>query len=418
MKVAYFVMRYPWRSQTFIAREMRAVCGHGIEVQVYPIWEWRWRPPTPPPEDRAAGLKLVRLSPWRVLRDSFPAILREQRRDRALLGRAWEILRNHPPHTAEGWLHTIWGTLFALTFLEEFRRSEVMHFHGAWATAPATVAAVLAALTGRTFSFGAHAYDLHRAGGDPLLDLKLRYARFVHTSTLTNERFLQERFPNRKAEIVLARRGLEESSIFPLPPRPGLKREQGVRLLSVGRLVEKKGHIHQIQACQELLRRGVPFHLKIIGDGPLYLMLQKEVTARKLKHCVELAGAQPWEDVSAAYRSADIFWHTGAVDAQGDRDGLPNVIPEAFAHGLPVISSRLGGANEAVIDGETGLLVDTTDAQALATAVERLVQDDGLRRQLGLAGRAWTETYFRAEKNSACLVEAFRRAVSANSTER
>ena len=103
-----------------------------------------------------------------------------------------------------------------------------------------------------------------------------------------------------------------------------------------------------------------------------------------------------------------MFWHTGIVDSQGDRDGLPNVVPEAMAHGLPVISSAAGGAGEAVRDGETGLIVDPADTQALADAVERLANDAPLRQRLGKNGRAWVEDEpFLAEVNTRRLARAF-----------
>ena len=183
-----------------------------------------------------------------------------------------------------------------------------------------------------------------------------------------------------------------------------------MHLLSVGRLVPKKGHGFQIAACRELTRRGVAFRLKIIGEGPLRPELEAAMAAAGLAASVELSGERSPQETQAAYAWADVFWHTGIVDAQGDRDGLPNVIPEAFAHGLPVVSSAAGGAGEAVIDGQTGLIVDPADARALADAVERLARDDGLRRRLGLAGRAWVEENFLSEVNIRRLAEAFGRA--------
>ncbi len=414
MKVAYFVMRYPWRSQTFIAREMRGVAGHGIAVEVHPVWDWRLRPPAAPPEDHAAGMTLVRCSPWRILLRAPAAVARELRRDPALLRRGWRLLRAHRPRTFEGWLHTLWGALFACVRAEDFRRrpdAAQQHFHGAWATAPATVAGTLGALTGRPWSFGAHAYDLHRRGGDPLLAPKLAAAAFVHTSTQTNAGYLETRFPRRQAPVILARRGLEHLPPAALPPT--LKPADGPRLLSVGRLVEKKGHSHQLAACRELCRRGRPFRLRIIGDGPLRPALERAILQAGLSQQVELLGALDSPAVERAYAWAHIFWHTGVVDHAGDVDGLPNVIPEALAHALPVISSSAGATTEAIRDGETGLLVKVADPVALADAVERLTADATLRARLGATGRAWVEEHFLAEKNTRRLAEAFRATTNA-----
>lgn len=402
LKIACLVMKYPTLSQTFIERDLLGLVAQGIEVEVHPIWDFRR--PAAIAQGTPAALRVVRAgSVWQTVRDAG----RELRAHPSLAGRAARLLWANRPQHGEGWFMTLWGAFFGLARAEAFRRGGVAVVHGAWATAPATAAMVLSARCGIPLSFGAHAYDLHRHGGDPLLGVKMQAARFVHTTTETNAAELRRRFSDRKAEIVLSRRGLTE-----LPPpvkrdgRPG-----PVRLLSVGRLVEKKGHAHQVEAAWELARRGVDFRLRIIGDGPLRPALELQIAEAGLAKRVELAGALEPKHVAAAYREADIFWHTGIVDAQGDRDGLPNVIPEAFAYGLPVISSEAGGAAEAVKEG--GLIVDPADTVALADAVERLAGDVALRERMGQAGRAWVEENFLAGRNTAVLAEAFRKAAGA-----
>ncbi len=302
----------------------------------------------------------------RVLGAALVGAVRELSRRPALIPRGMGLFLRHFPRHWEGAFHTLWGTVFAFARAAEFRRRGASVIHGAWATAPATAAAVLGELCGRPFSFGGHAYDIHRHGGDPLLAPKLRHARFVHTTTQANVRSLRARFPDHRAEIVLSRRGLPRLPEQTAPrARTGDGGGEEIRLLSVGRLVPKKGHVHQIDACAELARRGQRFRLRIIGGGPLEAALRARVAGAGLADRVELAGELPPAEVAAAYGWADIFWHTGVVDAQGDRDGLPNVVPEAMAHGLPVISSAAGGAAEAVIDGVTGLIADPTDPHAL-----------------------------------------------------
>ena len=413
MKIAYFVMKYPTPSQTFIEREMLGLAANGLRIEVHPCLDFRRAADLPPPPD---GLTVVRAGPrWRLLLAMLTGTAYELVRRPALLGRGLRLLVRHWPRHAEGWFMTGWGTLFALARARAFRRRGISVFHGAWATAPATAAAVLGELCGRPFSFGGHAYDLHRHGGDPLLAAKLAAARFVHTTTEANVRSLRARFPQGRAEIVLARRGLRR-----LPPLPGPSVDNGpagreVRILSVGRLVEKKGQRHQVDACGELARRGRRFRLRIIGEGPLRASLEAQVARAGLGESVELSGERPPAEVEAAYAWAEVFWHTGIVDSQGDRDGLPNVVPEAMAHGLPVISSAAGGAGEAVRDGDTGLIVDPADARALADAVARLADDAALRQRLGKNGRAWVEENFLAEVNTRRLARAFAEACAVRS---
>jgi glycosyltransferase involved in cell wall biosynthesis len=417
LKVAYLVMKYPTLSQTFIEREMLGLASQGLEVEVHPCFDFRRLRAAElatPPE-----LTVVRAGSIRQFcRAAFVGAAKELGRRPGLLWRGLKLLLRHPPGHWEGWFMTLWGALFAVARAGEFRSRGISVVHGAWATAPATAVAVLGELCGIPYSFGAHAYDLHRHGGDPFLAPKLRSARFVHTTTQANADLLATRFPDRRAAIVLVRRGL--SGLPPLRAAMGdtftndvADNKGPLRILSVGRLVEKKCHACQIEACAELARRGLPFHLKIIGDGPLRAEIAAAISREKLQHRVELAGERPPAEVQAAYAAADIFWHTGIVDSQGDRDGLPNVIPEALAYGLPVISSSAGGAAEAVHDGETGLIVDPTDPAALAEAVIRLAADPAWRQQLGLQGRHWVELNFLAERNTQVLAQAFREAAEA-----
>ena len=400
-RVAYFVMRHPLLTQTFIDREMRGLMGHGLEVEVHPLWDWSNREPEPP-----AGPRTVRRGFLSILACAFVEALRNPR----LVWRGFRAMWRHRPKFAEGWFMSIWGGIFALGTAAEFRarnaRDEgVDWLHGAWATAPATAAMALSALLGRPFSFGAHAYDLYRHGGDPLLPLKLRRARFVHTTTRASVNTIEQRFPDRNAEIVLARRGLPQ--LPPLRAEPPVD-PRVVRLLSVGRLVEKKGHAFQLAACAELRRRGIDATLRIIGEGPGRARLEARLAELELGSSVALEGAMQPGEVQRAYDASEIFLHTGIVDAEGDRDGLPNVIPEAMAHGLCVVSSPGGGAAEAVVHEVTGLIADPRDPAALADAIGRLANDPALRELIRINAHQWVAENFLIAPNTAKLATAMR----------
>lgn len=400
MKVAYLFLRYPVSTQTFLQREVAGVTAHGIPLEVHSLFATHSPGSYQPPP----GVALRFFKPLQIFA-LLLALPRELIRRPDLLARGLHALSRHLPDTAEKWFHTLWGAAYAICTAEKFRRSDITHFHGAWATAPATAAAILSHLTGRPFSFGAHAYDVYRHGGDPFLVPKLLAASFVHTTTEQNIRTFRQRLGPAadRARILLSRRGLD----FLPPPLTRPAKTNNIRLLSVARLVEKKGHVHQIAACARLKARGIRFHLKIAGDGPLQSALQHQIDAAGLTAHITLLGAQTVAQVREAYAWADLFWHTGIVDAEGDRDGLPNVIPEAFAFQLPVISCDKAGAAEAVHHEQTGLLVANLATPALADAVERLTRDPDLRLRLGQAGRAWVQSNFLAVNNSKLLAEAY-----------
>ena len=390
--VAYIFNRYPVVSQQFMQREIAGLEAAGLHVEIFSLLHVRGS------ADYFRAWELLKLP---------VALPRELLRDPGLLRDGWKLLRQHWPNNSENFFTTVWAALFAIIRAKQFRRAKPRMIHGAWATGPATAAAILARVTGVPFSFGAHAYDIYRNGGDAFLRPKMRAAKFVHTTTATNLAHLRALVPDHsKNKIILVRRGLEKMPL--LPPRS--RETHPIRLLSVARLVDKKGHRHQIAACAALRSEGIPFELQIIGDGPLRREIENQIHAEKLQAVITLRGALPPSEIENAYRWADIFLHTGIIDTDGDRDGLPNVIPEAFAFGLPVISSRTSGATEAVIDEKTGLLVDVDSPQNVAGAIKRLAADPQLRDQLGRDGRAWVEENFLLARNAELLAAAFREA--------
>ena len=391
-------MRYPALTQTFIDREMRGVMANGVAVEVHPLWDWG-NQASPAP----GGPTLRRHGFLRIAGRALGEMIRQP----SLVWRGLRAVWRHRPRTAEHWFHTLWGALWAFGMARELR-TQPAWIHGAWATAPATAAMTLGRLLGRPFSFGAHAYDLHRHGGDPLLPLKMRRAAFVHTTTEFNVRHLRKRFPSAPAEIVLARRGLPA-----LPPaRPESAGNdwagRSLRFLSVGRLVEKKGQLLWIQALAELARRGAEFHASLVGEGPLRPVLEDAIRHENLESRVTLYGALPPERVQNLHAEADAFFHCGVVDSEGDRDGLPNVVPEAMSWGALVISSPGGGVAEAITHEKTGLIADPHDPTAVADAVQRLIADPALRSGLRTTARAWVSENFLAAKNTARLATRMR----------
>lgn len=396
--IAYIFETYPVLSQTFLRREVAGVCGQSVRVEIHSML-------TPRVADRAHTLDSVPVDYfhwWEAGKLVF-ALPRELLRDPALLRDGWQLYRRYRPTNSENFWTTVWATIFAICRAGRMRRHKPDVVHGVWATGPATAAAILGRLCGIPFSFGGHAHDIYRHGGDAFLEPKLRAASFVHTTTEAGVTYLRERAGGARVKIILAHRGLDR-----LPPKTARDTApRPIRLLSVGRLVPKKGHDHQLVASALLKSWGVPFALKIIGEGSLRDELQRRIDRDGLGGSVTLSGALSPEQVEAEYRWADIFWHTGVIDPQGDRDGIPNVIPEAFAHCLPVISSRTAGPMEAVTHETTGLIVDVSDSIELANAVKLLAENPALRQRLGENGRCWVEENFLIIRNAEILARAF-----------
>ncbi|MEM6601502.1 MAG: glycosyltransferase family 4 protein [Verrucomicrobiota bacterium] len=392
-KVIYIPMYYPVLYQTFLRREISGMVKAGCEIQVAPC--------LPGGDVRVRQGHPIFRPGWRWLTAPLEWIRWYGSRPGMILRGIRQVLQ-HPPGYLESWFFLVWSVLYAPLIASLVKREKIQHIHAAWATAPASVAWLAHKLCGISFSFGAQAYDLYRMGGDNFLLPKCRDAKFIHTTTQNNVQTLTEKSPDTADKIVLARRGL---GAMP-PPRVTGQTGEEIRLLSVGRLVPKKGHRYQLEACRILKEQGRQVSLKLVGAGALQEELRVLVHKYGLEREVEFCGAAAPEEVVQYYAWADIFWHTGIVDGSGDRDGLPNVVPEAMGHEVPVICGVEVGVLEAISDRITGLVVDPADTDQLARAVIELKDNPALRNELTLNARQWVQEHFLAEKNAAKIAAA------------
>jgi len=179
------------------------------------------------------------------------------------------------------------------------------------------------------------------------------------------------------------------------------------RVLSVARLVEKKGLRDLVEACAVLQRRSATagLQLEVVGGGPMRSELR--ATAERLGVNARFLGPLPQEQVLERYRRAAVYCLPCVVAGSGDRDGLPTSVLEAMALGVPVVTTAVGGLPDAVIDGETGLLVPQHDPEALAAAIERLLTDGELAARLAAQARRHVEERFALERSAARLRALF-----------
>jgi colanic acid/amylovoran biosynthesis glycosyltransferase len=395
--IALLFTTFPKASETFLQRDVVALQAKGIKLKLYSLWggggEFGGLPVRNFPKWRLLPLFLF-IIPWNCLRR--PRLVRD-----LLEG----VLTRGAPSWLNFWENML-GAGFAGCYYRELRADPPALVHGAWAGAPATAAWVLWRIYGWHYSTGAHAYDIYENGGDWWLREKLQHARFVHTSTEMGRRELIERgVPPGK--IVCIRRGLATFPAFkPLRPH-----RQPLRLLCIARLVPKKGLDHQLRIYAALKEAGLAFEARIIGDGPLRARLESAARRLGLGGLVKFLGHQPQPAVWAQLEWADVLLHTGVVAASGDRDGLPNVIPEAMAAGTLVVTSPTSATTEAISQERTGLVADVDFPPAWVTALRRLGEDDQLAESLRIAARRWVEENYDAHKNTARLVECFQQAM-------
>ena len=306
----------------------------------------------------------------------------------------------------------------ALYFADFFARNQVDHVHVHFANRAAHTALFLKEISGIPFSVTAHGQDFMKdLGSDDLLREICAAAEFVAAETDYSRELICQRCPDSAAKIHRVYNGIDLEH-FPTPaqgttnPMP--------RIISVGRLVAFKGFEHLIDACAELARRGFDFVCDIIGDGPLRDRLGAKIDMLNLSSRFNLLGSLPQRAVLEKIQAADIFALASVIDAQGASDVFPTVILEAMSSARPVVSTRLAGIPELVVDGETGVLVSPGDTAALTCALEQLLRDPELRLRFGRAGRARIEQHFRIEDTVAPLLKLFERTStnSAKSSQR
>ncbi len=286
-------------------------------------------------------------------------------------------------------------------------RIAISHFHAHFSHGPTTVAFFASWLTGRNYSFSAHAKDIYLQEHN-FLRHKLLRASFVVTCTEFNRNYLQQ-VAGKEAIIQRCYHGVD-LKVFIAPAIRLLHTPP--HILSIGRLVPKKGFPILLQALHFLRRGGYQFRCSIVGDGPIQNELRQQIAQLRLGNWVELVPPMSQGDLLDYYRRADLFALACEVQEDGDRDGIPNVIVEAMAMGLPIVSTRISGIPECVADGVTGLLVAEKDPLALAVAMALLLGEPEWAQQLGRAGRKKVERDFDGRRNVEQIAAALRQTTA------
>lgn len=272
---------------------------------------------------------------------------------------------------------------------------EINHVHAHFAGMAARTAFWINKFFPITFSFTAHANDIFsprqfEIGLDKLLD----EARAIVTETDYAARFLRDQFSLRADRVHRIYNGLDlaEFGRADFSSTPPL-------IIAVGRLIPKKGFGDLVRACALLAERRKLFRCEIIGEGPLENELRRQIDELRLQNNVVLTGAKPQPQLRGRLAAANVFVLPSVIDPDGGMDNLPTVIMEAMATGLPVVSTNIAGIPEMIIENETGFLVQSGDATAMAGAIERVINDSFSAARLGQSGYRRAAALFSIEKN-------------------
>lgn len=301
-----------------------------------------------------------------------------------------------------GRLAALWHLLVACHWVRHLEEKGVSLIHVHWVHSAGTVGMYAGWLLGKPFSFTGHAADLFR--DRVALRDKIRRAEFIICISDFHRRFyIEEGASPEKLKIVYC--GLDVDEIKPVERTRGPGRP---RILSFGRLCEKKGFDDLILACSMLRERGVDCECVIEGEGELADELKEQVEDLGLEDRVTVTGkVLLQEDITAWMADGDVFAQPCVQAADGDMDGTPRSLMEAMLCELPSVSTYLAGIPEIIEDGVSGLLVEPRDVEGLADAIERLLKDRELASRLGIAGRKRILDVFRLPQCLDGLVATF-----------
>jgi colanic acid/amylovoran biosynthesis glycosyltransferase len=398
-RIGYITSRFPKLTETFILFEILGLERLGIRLHFYPLLR------------ESADLIHAEAEPVirraRYLPFMSIAICRSQ---------CWWIW-HHPKQYFSALAAALRGTLPSRNFFigalgifpkvshmaRELSEAGVQHVHCTWATHAALAGYIVNRLTGIPFSFTARGSDLHV--DRTMLCTKAEAASFIVAITEYNRNLIERECPYAAdLSINVIHSGIDTSFFTPTERVPSAR---PFTILAVGSLIEVKGHVYLIRACSLLRHTGLAFECLIVGEGNLRQELQALVVELGLDDVVRLVGPRTRVEIASLHREADVFVTPSVRTKRGAREGIPVVLMEACASGLPVVASRISGIPELVEDGVSGFLVPPGMPSDIADAIRRLHDNPDLRRAFGAAGRNKCVREFDAFTNAARLAGYF-----------
>ena len=295
---------------------------------------------------------------------------------------------------------------------EAIDRAGITHLHGHFCHSATTISWLAADMAGVPFSFTAHAKDIYEARHNPgdMLSRKVAAAQFVTTCTEANHAHMVKQLAHTN-NLHTVYHGLDISYFSPMA-----RLQKGcVRILAVGRHVDKKGFDLLFRALSQLQFEGIDFLCRLIGEtGPATKELFRLRDELELVDQVSIEPPESREILRQSYYSSDIFVLPCRIDDSGDRDGIPNVLAEAMATGLAVLSTNISGIPEIVTDGKNGLMVDPDNVDALTAALAELCKNELLRARLGKNAAKRIAEVFDADRTIQDLKALFEHSVIEN----
>jgi glycosyltransferase involved in cell wall biosynthesis len=421
-KIAYVTNYYPLLSETFIIAEVKNLNQHGFDVRVFSLFK-----PKPNENDLNDGeltaqtiygtpfMRFSKLLPahlfflWKMpltYMKTFRYAFHHRNREASLLPFLRMSINGVEQRQQAAYVdrqNILLHFFVVMPFAVMIHREGYTWMHAAFANIPSSFTLLTEKLTGVPYSISAHAMDIFIT--PELLPEKFANARFIATCNHYNKGYLQERYP--ETDLNKVHPIYHGTDLTHFTSRERTIKEEPPVLLTVGRLVKKKGLAGLLRASLTLKEKNVPFQIWIVGDGPERPRLELFCRMNQLHEVVKFWGACPPDHVIDFYQKSTLFVLPCVEDESGDRDGIPNVIAEAMAMRLPIVSSFLSGIPELVTDRVSGRLLAPNDIDGLAAVLQELLENPTLAKRMGAMGRKTVEGIFDAKETVKELVALF-----------
>lgn len=407
LNVAYILHRFPHLSETFIMRELYWIRDQGVDINIFSLL---------PPKHKIMHQQAAELLPcthyspvlsWSVVKAQLHFLRRSPGRYVKALAKTIRHTRREPLVL----LRTLLLFAKSVYFAQQIEALGVDHIHAHFVWLGAMAAGIAATLLNITYTVHPHAFGLFGRNQQDVR-LALQDASKVVTISSYHRAYVARLCPAIEPETVeIVHLGLETDEFQPAPRSAATG---PARILSIGRLVEKKGYEILIEACRLLAAQDVEFQCQIVGAGPRANALQAQIERAGLRDKINLLGAKDQTQILKLYQSSDIFALPCVSARRGDQDGMPYVLIEAMACGLPVVTTPLAGIPDLVQHHSTGLLVQQRDVAGLTAALQQLIVDEELRRRLGAQARQKILQEFQIQPNTAKLAAIFRQVTPSN----
>ena len=398
-KVAYMMSRFPKLTETFILYEIITLEEQNVSVEIFPLLR---EYPEKIHKEAQELTDRAHFHPF-ISTEILSSHLYFIRKDFLTYFKTFKEILSGTFGSANYFFGALGVFPKTVRFAYEMEQLGIEHVHAHFASHPALAGLIINRLTDIPFSFTAHGSDLHVE--KKMLGEKIRASNFATTVSLYNkELMVKEGGENTRDKIHVVRCGVDTKLFSPSEKK---KTDSPFQILCVASFEEVKGHQYLVEACKTLNDQDLEFECHLVGYGPLKDKTVDLIQELNLDNKFHIHGGLPRNEVLEMVKNADVFVLPSVPTKQGKREGIPVVLMEAMATGLPVISSQLSGIPELVEHGNSGVLVKPRDSNALAEALINMMNNPGERLRMGQAGREKVINEYDLEKNTLKMLNLF-----------